>query len=50
MWWLRAGFMVGTKYEQEGIIKHGAHMINAGAFVLLLLCCAHTHIGLCVCF
>jgi acetyl-CoA carboxylase carboxyltransferase component len=23
------GFMVGTKYEQEGIIKHGAKMINA---------------------
>ena len=23
------GFMVGTKYEQEGIIKHGAKLINA---------------------
>eukprot|EP01114_Cavostelium_apophysatum_P013006 TRINITY_DN3061_c0_g1_i2.p1 TRINITY_DN3061_c0_g1~~TRINITY_DN3061_c0_g1_i2.p1 ORF type:complete len:544 (+),score=79.24 TRINITY_DN3061_c0_g1_i2:64-1632(+) len=23
------GFMVGTKYEQNGIIKHGAHLINA---------------------
>src|SRR5690606_19952923 len=23
------GFMVGTKYEQGGIIKHGAQMINA---------------------
>jgi 3-methylcrotonyl-CoA carboxylase beta subunit len=25
------GFMVGTKYEQEGIIKHGSKMINAVA-------------------
>ncbi len=25
------GFMVGTKYEHEGIIKHGAKMINAVA-------------------
>jgi acyl-CoA carboxylase subunit beta len=25
------GYMVGTKYEQEGIIKHGALMINAVA-------------------
>lgn len=25
------GFMVGKKYEQEGIIKHGANMINAVA-------------------
>jgi acyl-CoA carboxylase subunit beta len=25
------GFMVGSKYEQEGIIKHGAMMINAVA-------------------
>jgi acetyl-CoA carboxylase carboxyltransferase component len=23
------GFMVGTRYEQGGIIKHGAHLINA---------------------
>jgi len=23
------GFMVGKKYEQGGIIKHGAHLINA---------------------
>ncbi len=23
------GYMVGKKYEQAGIIKHGAHMINA---------------------
>jgi acetyl-CoA carboxylase carboxyltransferase component len=23
------GFMVGKKYEQEGIIKHGSKMINA---------------------
>ena len=23
------GFMVGKKYEQEGIIKHGAKLINA---------------------
>ncbi len=25
------GYMVGTQYEQEGIIKHGAQMINAVA-------------------
>jgi 3-methylcrotonyl-CoA carboxylase beta subunit len=25
------GFMVGSKYEQEGIIKHGSKMINAVA-------------------
>ena len=25
------GFMVGTKYEQEGIIKHGSKMVNAVA-------------------
>ena len=23
------GFMVGTEYEQDGIIKHGAKLINA---------------------
>jgi 3-methylcrotonyl-CoA carboxylase beta subunit len=25
------GFMVGTKYEREGIVKHGAKMVNAVA-------------------
>jgi hypothetical protein len=30
------GYMVGRKYEEEGIIKHGAKMINAVASLLAL--------------
>lgn len=30
------GFMVGKKYEQEGMIKNGAKMINSGNYYIYI--------------